>query len=79
VRPEHLRVLPAGEPGLSVRVGVVEPLGSDTLLYFDTDGQRHVARVAPELHVQPGDAITFGVAAAKGHLFLPGEDGAALH
>jgi len=79
VRPEHLQVLGAGEAGLKVEVGVVEPLGSDTLLYFNFGDERHVARVAPELHVRPGDSVTFGVAPGKAHLFQPGDDGAALH
>jgi multiple sugar transport system ATP-binding protein len=78
VRAEHLRVLTDGQPGLRVAVRVVEPLGSDTLLYFDFDGSRHVARVAPELHVQPGDAVTFGIAPGKSHLFETGEDGDAI-
>jgi multiple sugar transport system ATP-binding protein len=78
VRPEHLRVLPGGEPGLRVTVDVVEPLGSDTLLYFDGGGSRHVARVAPELNVQPGDTLTLGIAAGKAHWFEPGEDGHAI-
>jgi multiple sugar transport system ATP-binding protein len=79
VRPEHLQVQSAGGAGLNVKISVVEPLGSDTLLYFDFAGERHVARVAPELHVRPGDTMTIGVAAGKAHLFLPGEDGAVLH
>jgi multiple sugar transport system ATP-binding protein len=78
VRPEHLQVLGAGQPGLQARVSVVEPLGSDTLLYFDFGGERHVARVAPELPFRPGDTVTFGVAPGKAHLFQPGEDGAVL-
>jgi multiple sugar transport system ATP-binding protein len=78
VRPEHFQVLAAGERGLQVQISVVEPLGSDTLLYFEFGGERHVARVAPELHVKPDDRVTFGVAPGKAHLFEPGEDGAAL-
>ncbi|MDQ6639676.1 MAG: TOBE domain-containing protein, partial [Pseudomonadota bacterium] len=77
VRPEHLQALPADQPGLKVTVSVVEPLGSDTLLYFDRDGVRHVARVAPELHVRPGDAVTLGLAIDKAHFFAR-SDGSAL-
>jgi multiple sugar transport system ATP-binding protein len=78
VRPEHLRLLAPEEAGLRVTVNVVEPLGSDTLLYFGSNGSRHVARVAPELHVRPGDTVTLGVVPGKVHLFQPGEDGAVL-
>ena len=77
VRPEHMQVLPPGEPGMNVLVSVVEPLGSDTLLYFDRDGRRFVARVSPEMKVQAGDAVTFGFMMDKTHLF-DRQDGSAL-
>jgi multiple sugar transport system ATP-binding protein len=69
VRPEHMQVLPADAPGLRVQVSVVEPLGSDTLVYFDRAGTRHVARVAPELKVRPKDTITLAFDVHKCHLF----------
>jgi multiple sugar transport system ATP-binding protein len=69
VRPEHMQVLAGDAAGLRVQVSVVEPLGSDTLVYFDCDGKRHVARVAPELHVRPRDTIALGFDMEKVHLF----------
>ncbi len=69
VRPEHVSVLAPGRPGMKATVSVVEPLGSDTLVYFDREGVRHVARVAPETRLAPGDAVTFGLAMDKAHLF----------
>ena len=77
VRPEHMQVLPADAPGLRVQVSVVEPLGSDTLVYFDRAGTRHVARVAPELKVRPKDTITLAFDAHQCHLFDV-QDGAVL-
>jgi multiple sugar transport system ATP-binding protein len=77
VRPEHMRVLPAGAAGLRVQVSVVEPLGSDTLVYFDRGGTRHVARVPPELQVRPRDTITLSFDMEKCHLFDK-SDGAVL-
>ncbi|SFP59432.1 multiple sugar transport system ATP-binding protein [Variovorax sp. OK605] len=77
VRPEHMRVLPADAPGLRVQVSVVEPLGSDTLVYFDRGGKRHVSRVAPELQVRPKDTITLAFDMDKSHLFGT-TDGAVL-
>ncbi|MDH6593330.1 multiple sugar transport system ATP-binding protein [Variovorax sp. TBS-050B] len=77
VRPEHMQVREAGAPGLRVQVSVVEPLGSDTLVYFDRAGKRHVARVAPELHVRPKDTVTLGFDMDKCHLF-DREDGGVL-
>ncbi len=77
VRPEHMQVLPADAPGLRVQVSVVEPLGSDTLVYFDRAGTRHVARVAPELQVRPKDMVTLDFDMEKCHLFDK-NDGAVL-
>ena len=56
---------------------MVEPLGSDTLVYFDCDGKRHVARVAPELQVRPRDTIALGFDMEKVHLF-DAQSGAVL-
>jgi multiple sugar transport system ATP-binding protein len=77
VRPEHMQVLPGSADGLQTRVSVVEPLGSDTLLYFEHEGTRHVARVAPETQARPGDVVTLGLAMDKTHLFDK-SDGRAL-
>jgi multiple sugar transport system ATP-binding protein len=76
VRPEHWQVLHSDQSGLKVTVSVVEPLGSDTLIYFESDGMRHVARVQPELHVKAGEVVTLGLAADKAHLFDTKEGGA---
>ena len=78
VRPEHIQVLPADAPGLRVQVSVVEPLGSDTLVYFDRAGTRHVARVPPELQVRPKETITLAFDMEKCHLF-DAQHGAVLH
>ncbi|MEJ8824546.1 sn-glycerol-3-phosphate ABC transporter ATP-binding protein UgpC [Variovorax humicola] len=77
VRPEHMQVLHAGAAGLRVQVSVVEPLGSDTLVYFDRGGKRFVARAEPDLQVRPGDTITLGFEMDKSHLFST-TDGAVL-
>ncbi len=77
VRPEHLSVVADAAPGLRVTIGVVEPLGSDTLLYFDIDARRYVARVSPDSTVRPGDSLTLGLALDRVHLFDP-EYGHAL-
>ena len=77
VRPEHLRLQAAGPGTLPVRVGVVEPLGSDTLVYFDFEGKRQVARVAPEETPAAGDTVHLGVVMDRAHLF-DAADGLAL-
>ncbi|MCW8207079.1 sn-glycerol-3-phosphate ABC transporter ATP-binding protein UgpC [Verminephrobacter aporrectodeae subsp. tuberculatae] len=77
VRPEHMQVLSGDAPGLRVQVSVVEPLGSDTLVYFDRGGTRYVVRAQPDLPVRPGNAITLGFEMDKSHLFHT-TDGAVL-
>ena len=77
VRPEHLQLEPSDQSGPKATVSVVEPLGSDTLVYFNCDGKRHVARVKPELHLKPGDVVTLDFPADKTHLF-DAADGSAL-
>jgi multiple sugar transport system ATP-binding protein len=69
VRPEHLRLEAPGPGRIAARVTVVEPLGSDTLVYFEQDGQRRVARVAPELTPAAGDTVHLGIAGERVHLF----------
>jgi len=54
---------------LRVRVSVVEPLGSDTLAYFDYDSQRHVVRLPPTYAVAVGDTLALGIAHDQLHLF----------
>jgi len=77
VRPEHIRVLGQDAPGFKVHVSVVEPLGSDTLVYFDRAGTRFVARAAPDIQVKPGDDIALGFEMDKCHVFEP-QSGAVL-
>jgi multiple sugar transport system ATP-binding protein len=69
VRPEHLGLARPGPGTLEVRISVVEPLGSDTLLYFDLDGVRHVARVAPDVDLAPGSSVHLSVHLDKAHCF----------
>jgi multiple sugar transport system ATP-binding protein len=48
IRPESLALAPEGDPrGLPGRVLVTEPLGSDTLVWVEVEGQRVAARVTP--------------------------------
>ncbi len=77
VRPEHFRLLPGELAGLRTTVSVVEPLGSDTLVYFESGGMRRVARLSPDTRLKPGDAVTLGIDFEKAHLFHPG-DGRAV-
>ncbi len=50
VRPEHLEPCSPGEAMMTVEVDLVEPLGSDTLVYGRIGGHSTDARVAVRLH-----------------------------
>ena len=77
IRPEHLQIGPPGGEGIAIKLSVVEPLGSDTLLYFNCDNGRHVARVPPDFKAKAGDSATLGLPREKLHLFRS-SDGAVL-
>ena len=86
VRPEHLHLEPTDQEGarcpLTVKVSVVEPLGSDMDVYAETAaGHRVVARVeaAEEYGTASGDSeVTMYADLRKIHVFEPGETGMNL-
>ena len=69
IRPEHLAVVPEGKETLPVKIDLVEPLGSDTLIHFSLGEVAAIARVSPDLRLKPGDRISLAPAAGKAHLF----------
>ena len=73
VRPEHFEWRPgATEPGsLQVRARVIEPLGADTLVFFELGGREAVCRVPPRTVRRPGEGLTLFVDAVRLHLFDP--------
>jgi ABC-type sugar transport system ATPase subunit len=80
IRPEHLRVRPggtgAGAADLDLPVRLVEPLGKDTLLYFDIGAERPLIAVSEGLamaETEAGDRIALTL--ARECLFLFGPDG----
>ena len=56
---------------LDLRVELVESLGSDQFVYGSSGGDSLIARVDPELRVQPGDRVRLGVEQRRLHLFDP--------
>ncbi|MGO6675253.1 ABC transporter ATP-binding protein [Rhizobium leguminosarum] len=76
-RPEHL-VLDAtsGLPTIPGRVSVVEPMGSDAVVWFDWADQSLSLRLMGDVTLQPGDALAPGLDIAKASLF--GADGSRL-
>ncbi|UCG12333.1 MAG: ABC transporter ATP-binding protein, partial [Deltaproteobacteria bacterium] len=62
IRSEHVLI---GEGSNQGRVILTEPLGSETLVFFEYGGDSPlVAKVSPEQSFTPGDSIRFGFAGA---------------
>jgi len=74
VRPEHLEPCAESEAMMTVDIDLLEPLGSDTLVYGHLAGGRDGTRVAVRLH-ESVDARTGHLAVrydpAKAHFFDP--------
>jgi multiple sugar transport system ATP-binding protein len=72
IRPENFRIANAhGAADLSVTVDVIEPLGSDTLVFFRIGEEEAVARVPPKLGLGAGDTLRLSVDAEAVHFFNP--------
>ena len=68
IRPEHLLI---GEDGLTVRVALVEDLGSDSYVYghLTEDSASSVIVRCGRQHPRPGEVIKLGADTAHLHLF----------
>ncbi|KPH07611.1 ATP-binding cassette domain-containing protein (plasmid) [Rhizobium acidisoli] len=77
-RPEHLVLDGAVSrlPTIPGRVSVVEPMGSDAVVWFDWADQSLSLRLMGDVDLQPGDAVAPGLDIAKASLF--GADGSRL-
>ncbi len=77
-RPDHLVLDGAASrlPTIPGHVSVVEPMGSEAVLWFDWAGQSLSLRLMGEVTLQPGDTVAPGVDIAKASLF--GADGSRL-
>ena len=77
-RPDHLVLDGAASrlPTIPGHVSVVEPMGSESVLWFDWAGQSLSLRLMGEVTLQPGDTVAPGVDIAKASLF--GADGSRL-
>jgi multiple sugar transport system ATP-binding protein len=70
LRPESLIWTAQGGPGtLDVVAAVVEPLGSDTLVFFDLAGHEVVSRVPPEAVQRVGERLHLRPDLGRIHLF----------
>lgn len=69
VRPEHFDIVRDVASGIPVRIKLVEPLGSDTLIHFDAAGASAIARVDPSLRPKVGERLSVSPQPDKIHLF----------
>ncbi|ODT05850.1 MAG: ABC transporter ATP-binding protein [Mesorhizobium sp. SCN 65-20] len=77
VRPEHIATGDAAATmpfAADARVELVEPMGSDTLVWTKLGGQSLAFRVEAERHLAPGDQLRIGFDPARASLF-DGESG----
>ena len=72
IRPEHLAV--GGEGELVEKIHLVEPLGKDTLLYFDHGGEQDLIAIVDGVSSYRA-GTELAVRFTPEHLFLFGEDG----
>lgn len=67
IRSEHVHIGRGSKQG---RVTLTEPLGDETLVFFDYGGEAAlIAKVNPEMNLAPGDAVEFEFDTAGFHLF----------
>ena len=73
LRPEHLAWVGADTDATAIEVtaSVIEPLGADTLVFFEISGVEMVARLPPEAARQTGDRIRLRLDLSRMHLFDP--------
>ncbi len=70
IRPEHIRVVDAGEAMLTGTVGVAEHLGGDSFVYVDIEGMEPVnVRIAGGAELREDDVIGLAFDLDDVHLF----------
>ena len=71
IRPEHFAPADAQSAQLTALVDVVEPLGSDTLVFLSFGDGEMVARVPPATPAIPGQPIALRIDVGQLHCFDP--------
>ncbi|EKF19309.1 TOBE domain-containing protein [Nitratireductor pacificus] len=75
VRPEHLRLVPAGEAALALSVTAIETLGADTLAHGRLSGAdggdagELIARLPGNARLALGDTLPLAIEPGMAHLF----------
>ena len=72
LRPEHLVWSEHADPTtIEVTASLIEPLGTDTLAFFEVAGHEVVARLPPEAVRHPGERVRIRPDLRRMHLFDP--------
>jgi multiple sugar transport system ATP-binding protein len=71
MRPEHFSLAVPGRGGFRVRADVVEPLGSDTLVFVRIGESDVVARLPPTIGIGAGDLLELSANTERIHFFDP--------
>ena len=77
IRPEHCELAPADQPAqIEAPAGIIEPLGSDTLVGIRLGDHGMQVRLAPRRVRRVGEVVRLNVARENVHLF--GKDGSRV-
>ena len=72
IRPEHIHEKRGGhEAQHEVKVNFIEPLGMETMIYFNMQDAEFCGRVAPDANPVPGKALSLFFDQDKIHLIDP--------
>lgn len=71
IRPEHFSIEIDNMPAVTMKVNLVEMLGSEKLLHFNVNGTDVTAKVTPDRIFSAGDSVTLGVDLSKSVVFDP--------
>ena len=71
IRPENISQAQNGMHSIMAQVDVIEPLGSDTLVFFPLGSAEMVARVPPTTQIAVGGELALSIDPVHLHLFDP--------
>lgn len=71
IRPENLTLETGNLPTVTLKVNLVEMLGSEKLLHFDVNGSDITAKVPPDGIFSVSDFVTLGIEISKAAIFDP--------
>ena len=79
VRPEDLIIDGDALPLGKMKLDVVEQMGHETIVHFESAGGSYVARLPADVRVQPGDQLPLAIRSQAFHLFAADDTGRRLN